>query len=53
MIMRKRRELSQATKDKISRALSGSNNPNYGKRLSPEHKNRIRKSMLEYWSSIK
>lgn len=53
MIMRKRKALSQATKDKISRALSGSNNPNYGKPLSPQHKDRIRKAMLKYWSTIK
>lgn len=39
--MRKGRSLSEATKQKISNSLKGCKNPNYGKPLSPEHKNRI------------
>ena len=51
--MRTGRKLSQATKDKISNALKGSNNGNYGKPLSPNHRNNIRISMLNYWKSVK
>ena len=51
--MRKRRQLSQQTKDKISQALSGCNNPNYGKPFSQDHKNKIRQAMLRYWATVK
>lgn len=51
--MRTRRQLSEQTKQKISRALKGAKNPNYGKPLTPTHKNKIRQSMLEYWAKIK
>jgi len=46
------RKLSQATKDKIARSLSGNRNPNFGKPLSPEHRNNIRLGMLNYWKHI-
>ncbi len=49
----RKRTLSEQTKQKISKALSGCNNPNYGKPLSPQHKNRIRQSMLRFWCQIK
>jgi len=49
----RKRTLSEQTKQKISNALKGSKNPNYGKPLSPEHKNKIRQSMIRHWSSIK
>ena len=51
--MRTGRKLSQASKDKISNALKGKNNGNYGKPLSPEHKFKISRSMLNYWKSVK
>ena len=51
--MRTKRTLSEVTKRKISQSMKGAKNPNYGKPLSPEHKNRIRESMIKYWSKIK
>jgi len=48
----RKRKLSQATKDKISNALKGKNNGNYGKPLSSEHRFKISRSMLNYWKSI-
>jgi hypothetical protein len=50
--MRTTRKLSQTTKDKISNALKGSNNGNFGKPLSSEHRNNIRVAMLQYWKNI-
>ena len=49
--MRTTRKLSQSTKDKISRSLSGNRNPNFGG-LSPEHRNNIRLGMLNYWKQF-
>ncbi|NDW10420.1 NUMOD3 domain-containing DNA-binding protein [Dysgonomonas sp. 520] len=51
--MRKNRNLSEATKQKISNSLKGSKNPNFGKPLSPRHKDKIRQSMIKYWETIK
>jgi hypothetical protein len=51
--MRTKRELSEATKRKISQSMQGSNNPNFGKPLSAEHRYKIRLSMLNYWMNIK
>ncbi len=48
--MRKRRKLSQITKDKISLSMRGSRNPNFGKPLSKEHKEKISESMSKYWN---
>jgi hypothetical protein len=50
--MRTTRKLSEATKRKISDALKGTGNPNFGKPLSPEHRNNIRLGMLNYWKAI-
>ena len=44
-----RRQLSQETKDKISMSMRGSLNPNFGKPLSNNHREKIRQSMLDYW----
>jgi len=51
--MRTTRKLLESTKQKISNSMKGMKNPNYGKSLTPEHKNKIRKSMLIYWSTVK
>ena len=50
--MRKTRTLTNETKRKISFAMKGNKNPNYGKPLSANHRNKIRLSMLNYWKSI-
>ena len=50
--MRTTRKLSEETKRKISEALKNTGNPNFGKSLSPIHKNNIRLGMLNYWKSI-
>jgi len=50
--MRTTRKLSEATKQKISHALIGPGNPNFGKSLSPIHRNKIRIGMLNYWKTI-
>jgi len=51
--MRKQRKLTEQTKQKISNSLKGAKNPNFGKPLSPDHKNKIRESMLKYWVKIR
>ena len=50
--MRKTRRLTDETKRKISNSMQGNRNPNYGKSLSANHRNKIRLSMLNYWKSI-
>jgi hypothetical protein len=50
--MRKTRTLSDETKRKISIAMKGPGNPNYGKPLSANHRHKIRLSMIDYWKSI-
>lgn len=50
--MRTNRTLSEKTKQKISLSLTGVKNPNYGKSLSYEHRNKISQSMKEYWKGI-
>ena len=52
LTMRTTRKLSEATKRKISQAMTGARNPNYGKPLSPTHRNNIRIGMLNYWKHI-
>ena len=48
----RKRQLSQETKNKISLSMRGSKNPNFGKELSEDHRNKIKNSMLKYWDSI-
>ena len=50
--MRKQRKLSEETKRKISDAMKGNKNPNYGKPLSANHRYKIRLSMLKYWTTV-
>jgi hypothetical protein len=50
--MRRTRKLSETTKRKISESMKGTKNPNFGKPLSPEHRNNIRLAMLDYWKKI-
>ncbi len=38
---------------KISEALSGENHPNYGKKLTDEHKQKISEALKEYWTDDK
>lgn len=38
------------TNKKISEALRGENHPNYGKELTNDHKQKISKSLKEYWT---
>lgn len=47
-----RKSLTQEHKEKISKAMKGINNPNYGG-LSILHKNNIRKGMLGYWIKVR
>lgn len=44
-----RKALTAEHKQKISQAMQGQNNPNYGG-LSIDHRNSIKKGMLKYWS---
>ncbi|MDR2148041.1 MAG: hypothetical protein LBE91_16460 [Tannerella sp.] len=50
--MRKTRTLSDETKRKISNAMRGNRNPNYGRPLSANHRHKIRLAMIDYWKSI-
>jgi len=50
--MRKTRKLSDETKRKISNAMQGTGNPNYGKPLSANHRYKIRLGMLKYWKTV-
>jgi len=47
----RKRQLSQQTKDKISMSMRGSRNPNFGKPLSDDHREKIRQSMFAYWNN--
>ena len=51
--MRTTRKLSDQTKQKISNSLKGSRNGNFGKPLSPNHRNNIRLGMINYWKTVK
>ena len=51
--MRITRKLTETTKRKISESMKGVKNPNFGKPLSPTHRNNIRVAMLNYWKTIK
>ena len=44
-----RKALTAEHKHKISEAMKGQNNPNFGG-LSQDHRNNIQKSMLRLWS---
>lgn len=44
-----RKALTAEHKQKISQAMKGHNNPNYGG-LSIDHRNNISKGMLRHWS---
>lgn len=48
-----RRTLTKDHKLKISIAMQGTNNPNYGKQLSKDHRENISKSMLKHWSKMR
>ncbi|NDV78612.1 NUMOD3 domain-containing DNA-binding protein [Dysgonomonas sp. 511] len=50
--MRTNRKLSEEHKQKISEALKGDKNPNFGKALSSTHRQKISKSLLKYWSVL-
>lgn len=50
--MRINRKLSEEHKQKISNALKGNKNPNFGKTLSANHRKKISQSLLGYWSKI-
>lgn len=50
--MRKSRNLSDEHKQKISDALRGENNPNYGKILSVTHRSKISNGLKKYWSKV-
>lgn len=46
-----KRTLTEEHKEKISKAMSGANNPNYGG-LSIDHRNNISRGMLIFWSKV-
>lgn len=48
-----RRTLTKDHKQKISNAMRGTNNPNYGKQLSQDHRENISKAMLKHWSKVR
>ena len=50
--MRRTRKLSNEHKQKISKALKGDRNPNFGKSLSSNHRKKISASLVKYWSKI-
>ncbi|NDW11212.1 NUMOD3 domain-containing DNA-binding protein [Dysgonomonas sp. 520] len=50
--MRTTRKLSNEHRQKISEAMKGQNNPNFGKNLSPEHRAKIAQSLQLYWKNI-
>lgn len=50
--MRTSRKLSEEHKQKISEAMKGPSNPNFGKKLSLSHKNRISQSLIKYWANL-
>lgn len=50
--MRNNRNLSEEHKQKISNAMRGKNNPNYGKALSSTHRSKISEGLKKYWAEI-
>ena len=50
---RKYRKLSPSTKAKISASMTGAKNPRWGKPHLEATKEKISKSMIEYWQTIK
>lgn len=52
MAKRIRRALSEATKYKMSMAKQGKKNPMYGKKHTSTSKEKISKSLIEYWKHI-
>ena len=52
MAKRVRRQLSAATKFKMSLAKQGSKNPMKGKKHSEDTKRKIQKKLLDYWRTI-
>lgn len=52
MAKRFRRKVSDATKFKMKIAKQGKKNPMYGKHHKDETKEKISKSMIEYWRCI-
>lgn len=50
--MRTSKKLSDEHKQKISEAMRGNKNPNFGKALSSDHRKKISKSLLKYWSKL-
>lgn len=50
--MRTTRKLSIEHRQKISEALKGNKNPNFGKALSDSHRKKISTSLLKYWSEL-
>ncbi|MFV0537625.1 MAG: NUMOD3 domain-containing DNA-binding protein [Dysgonomonas sp.] len=50
--MRINRKLSEEHKQKISEAMKGDRNPNFGKTFSASHRKKISISLLNYWSKL-
>ncbi|MFT4168488.1 MAG: NUMOD3 domain-containing DNA-binding protein [Dysgonomonas sp.] len=50
--MRTNRKLSEEHKQKISEAMRGTRNPNFGKTFSASHRQKISASLLNYWSKL-
>ena len=50
--MRTSRKLSEEHKQKISEAMTGPRNPNFGKTFSSTHRKKISESLLNYWSKL-
>lgn len=44
--------MTQETKDKISKAMTGCRNPRYGKHWSETEKRQRSLMMIEYWAHI-
>jgi len=52
MARRRNRQVSTATRFKMSIAKQGSKNPMYGKHHKEQTKRKQREKMLEYWRGI-
>lgn len=52
MARRRNRQVSTATKFKMSLAKQGSKNPMYGKKQSEDAKRKISAAMVKYWRGI-